>query len=132
MTFRNVVRVYFVCRFIASQHVVSHFALQIDHAQRHDNMQMSLLSVEEAASLSTRSFELGTCSKLLGPKLQAKKFREKKNYGCQHCFHVTSVTGNSNATTDSKLDTSQPSKPRPLSDGRLFNFNGLRSHVKTK
>jgi len=104
----------------------------IDHAQRHDNMQMSLLSAEEAASLSTRSFELGTCSKLLGPKLQAKKFREMKNYGCQHCFHVTSVTGNSNATTDSKLDTSQPSKPRLLSDGRLFNFNGLRSHVKTK
>ncbi|KIM86769.1 hypothetical protein PILCRDRAFT_315239 [Piloderma croceum F 1598] len=102
----------------------------IGHAQRHQNMQLSLVSAEEAGSFSMRHSEFGTCSKMLGPKLQAKKLRDLQNYGCRHCQHVA-TGGTSNATTGTEVW--RFSKRSPATNvTRLFNFNGLRSHLKEK
>jgi len=86
-------------------------------------MQLSLVSAEEAGSFSMRHSEFGTCAKLLGLKLHAKKLRDMQNYGCRHCHHAA-AGGTSNATTSAEA----PATNAP----RLFTFNGLRSHLKGK
>jgi hypothetical protein len=84
-------------------------------------MQISLVSPEEAGYLSKGCVEFGTCSKLLGTKQQAKKFRGMQNYGCRHCVYAGAV-GKFDAIADTEAQNAR----------RLFNFNGLRSHVKAK
>jgi hypothetical protein len=93
-------------------------------------MHLSLIPADEAALISKPSFEFGTCSKILD--LHAKSAPEMLNnrsYGCCHCFHSAAVGKSSNADADSGTNTIQVSRPEGV---KLLNFNGLRSHLKTK
>lgn len=111
-----------------------HKARQIGHSHRHDNMTISLLSIGEAVLISASSLPFGSCSKLLGSSAPATKLRSLKQFGCRHCEQ--SLPGLSTGTTS--LDTEVPSTggngPRQESGPtkKLFTFNGLRSHAKTK
>jgi len=53
-----------------------------------------------------RHSEFGTCAKLLGLKLHAKKLRDMQNYGCRHCHHAA-AGGTSNATTSAEAACDQ-------------------------
>lgn len=81
----------------------------------------------------------GLAQKLLGLTNKAKAARELKNYGCSHCLSqkreeapppIQDALGDSSTTsTGTQASTSELAevKSKPL-----FNFNGMRSHLKAK
>lgn len=101
-------------------------------------MKLSLLP--EADSLSAHLLEPGTCLKLLAKGAEAEALRSSKNYGCRHCIRKLSTSSSGSTDEDGEpgsthsadtpgsecLQTTSPDKQR------LFNFNGLRSHLKAK
>lgn len=100
------------------------FVFQIGHSQRHDSMQLSLLSESEASSILKRPIEYGLCKRLLGPEYKAKALQGLQNYGCRHCDQVRSQPA---AELPDVADSE--TVERKLN---LLHFNGLRSHLKAR
>lgn len=103
-------------------------------------MQLSLLSTEEADSLATHPLEPGTCLKLLAKGTEAEDLRGSKNYGCRRCIRKsislpaqpTDVDTNPESAESAEPSISEGLKATTLGKPKLFNFNGLRSHLKAK
>jgi len=81
-------------------------------------MQISLLSQAEADAILTYPHEYGRRKRLMGFEYKAKGLQDLKNYGCRHCFQIRVPNNTSNASGESKP--------------ALYNFNGMRSHLKEK
>ncbi|KAF8814728.1 hypothetical protein BYT27DRAFT_7205692 [Phlegmacium glaucopus] len=134
----------------------------VGHCHRHDSMELSLaLSVNTVTSyLGGYPFTFGLAEKLMGSEgltLLGKKAIESKNYGCRHCLRAKQVelaaaaaaedecsgeAGDRNlelleavqvklSTTVSRMHDRGIEGPRNRPPA-LFNFNGMRSHLKAK
>lgn len=97
-----------LCRSCSPGSIVMSPAEVVGHSHRHENMELALLTSEEADKILTRPLKSGLSVFLLGKVLkeQIKTYHERKVYGCRHC-------------TQKQENPSQD----------LFTFNGLRSHI---
>jgi hypothetical protein len=115
--------------------------VQVGHCHRHDSMQISFLPRAEGMSyLNGFPLSCETVTKFFrqGGKAIQEEINMKK-FGCRICLRkkqvndTSAVPGSSaNPAGDKDRDVaqncSQPKNPKPP----LFNFNGLRSHLKAK
>lgn len=103
-----------------------HFHFQIGHAERHENMQMTLLSEAEADAILTQPLELGLCRSLL-QKVPEKNQKDvialSDTLGCRHCLQAIDITTKAPAGQNH-------TQPHPPRKEKLRNLNALRSHLK--
>lgn len=108
------------------------------HSRRHDDMKVKLILQDEANAILKHPIETGLHAKLMEQSYHAKKARSLKEYGCRHCTQRKNVVAEVNATAPSdgaapNADAAAPEpKPSATPHGRLWDFNGLRSHAKSK
>ena len=85
----------------------------------------------KAASLSSHGpLAYGTCSRLMSRDTTAKKLRESGQFGCRHCARMekSKKSNEQGASTTTEMDAEDVPNPT----GRVFSFNGMRSHLKEK
>ena len=106
--------------------------------------------------MGAHDVESGLVRKLLGPDRMVKAVQEKIIFGCRHCSstsnwagtligwarggcnygHSTSTGGDDTAEGEHPPPSGAPAeeerKERKGKEPKLFSFNGVRSHLKTK
>ncbi|KAF8068872.1 hypothetical protein FPV67DRAFT_1094497 [Lyophyllum atratum] len=112
----------------------------IGHSHRHENMEIKLVSEEEAKAYFAHALVPSLVRTLTGLELRVKAMREWWNYGCRHCFNAE-LKSREAAKGDGAVplavvvggdDKSKPRGRRPKEEKTRFTFNGLWSHLKTK
>jgi len=123
--------------------IVMDFSCVIGHHKRHNEMNLTLISEDEARGLLKYPIPRGLCADLLGPELSAPRKRARKIYGCRHCHQdserkevLCQPSGNVQV-----VDIAQPlvnsvperAKMKELKKQveKLMSFDGLRSHLKS-
>ncbi|KAF5379215.1 hypothetical protein D9615_005883 [Tricholomella constricta] len=110
----------------------------VGHSHRHDNMQMRLMSSEEAASYQEYPLVSSLVWTLAGPERRVKAARAKVNFGCRHCLNAQrKVTQGNDQQLPSESSVEESDKTKRLARGpkaekTRFSFNGLWSHLKAK
>ncbi|EIN08421.1 hypothetical protein PUNSTDRAFT_144020 [Punctularia strigosozonata HHB-11173 SS5] len=138
--------------------ILMDFQSMIGHSGRHETMEITIISREEADLVLTQPLELGLTQRLFTPSIGAKKEHRHKVYGCRHCIqHPAPSTspdvniasdapggtvllasngdaGSSAGSTERVTSAPRVAKSRPVaaSNVRLWDLNALRSHVKAK
>jgi len=120
----------------------------VGHSHRHDSAMelMGCYSLDMALYAESPRPVWGLAQKLLGLSNKAKSARELKNYGCSHCLNkkreealppIPVAGGASSATStdvqpQTQASTSEDVDAKSKLPQPLFNFNGMRSHLKAK
>ncbi|KAI0064326.1 hypothetical protein BV25DRAFT_1823310 [Artomyces pyxidatus] len=99
--------------------IVMDFRRLMGHAERHDRMEISLLSEVEAAATLTQPFIANSYLELMDRTHEASKTRKTPTFVCRHCSHGSALGGPSRE---------EKSVGRP----KMMSFDGLVSHVKAK
>ncbi|KAJ6488029.1 hypothetical protein C8R45DRAFT_264013 [Mycena sanguinolenta] len=130
------------------------------HSHRHEEMDMSLLTLTEAQALVVSPIEEGLTKKVMGPNdVSVKQAQKTWKFGCRHCEQhvpppVEEKKAPEPARTDEKIVEEQAQeggttadeqpesgsgkielvqkKENPKKQPKRFEFNGLRSHLKEK
>ena len=125
---------------------------QIGHCHRHESMELSFVSREEVIShLNGFAYPYGIVAKLFRHGGQAvQKEINKKNFGCRICLRRKQTKDTTVAVPESEASANPsgaedhtdssplvstldcPLSQRPKEMPPLFNFNGMRSHLKAK
>ncbi|KIY47405.1 hypothetical protein FISHEDRAFT_59685 [Fistulina hepatica ATCC 64428] len=99
---------------------------------RHESMSLALADVNTLAEHRVHKF--GLCKRLLGDSETARKYREKMIFQCTHCQARAKQQDTSQehgvASEGGRCDSNDV--VRSMDPARLFNFNGLRSHLQMK
>ena len=111
-------------------------------------MQIDLLSEAEANAILCTPLELGLATQLLSSDSDAIAKRDEKIFGCRHCQQSRPQTSPAAATHQDVSVTRGPSQSakdpksgksatiqraaKTTSVKKLYNFNGLRSHLQEK
>ncbi|KAF9018030.1 hypothetical protein BDZ89DRAFT_362078 [Hymenopellis radicata] len=61
------------------------------HSHRHEDMQVSMLSEEDASSILSHPLTAGLAQRLMGTELRAKPLGGQKVYMCRHCAQTRGV-----------------------------------------
>lgn len=156
---RSIVRSAFPGRFYTAR-ILTYRASKAGHSHRHENMELSLPTLEEVtAYLGGYPYEHGVASQLMGPagiSPAAKTEIESVNFGCRHCLReaqrLASLASSTSSTQENVVPASNngsTATPIQLSSvvhrmhdvgiegplmqpPPLYNFNGMRSHLKAK
>ncbi|KAF8911292.1 hypothetical protein CPB85DRAFT_1435042 [Mucidula mucida] len=102
------------------------------HSHRHDEMQVSFLSEQDASSILCHPLTAGLAQRLMGTELRAKPLRGQKVYMCRHCSQKREASTMNPAASSARsttLSTGTGGSPEPLPQ-KAYIFDGLRSHLK--
>jgi hypothetical protein len=120
---------------------------QIGHSARHEDMEISLLTEQQANVVLTQPLEMGLHKHLADQTVKTVQEHHKRIYGCRHC-----TQRRPNTVADEPMEVAEPT-PHPAANPPgavepnaanphhapeaepklvLRDFNALRSHAKAK
>ncbi|TFK73486.1 hypothetical protein BDN72DRAFT_956488 [Pluteus cervinus] len=107
--------------------VPMNFRQVIGHSHRHEDMQIQPVSEKDALTIRRTALGPGLANMLQGKHAIAREAVSRKAFVCLHCSQNHPPKEGLEVANDSQDATSQPPQPE-----KVLDFNGLRSHLKSR